>query len=510
YSAVVVEPTSVRVDVVVDRAEIPTRQTFPDLDGVSGELPGGSEAAAAQQCTGTARGARLQVDGEPVPLTVTAESLDFPPGAAGLRTARLVCRLTSGDVGRLVGARVDFSLIPPPGPSGWHETTAAGDGTRLAGSDVPVSSISDALRQYPDDLLTSPLDVRSASFVVRSGSGVVDGIGALLASGPLDVAPGTTDRVTDAFTDLVARDRLDAGFVLLALLVATALGGAHAFAPGHGKTLMAAYLLGRGGSVRDAAVIGASVTATHTLGVLSLGIGLTALGLAAPERLYPWLTLTSGLLLAGIGVALLRSATRRRRSASVPDRTAPALLPASAPPGPHDRHHAYGHREHDHGHAHEHAQGHDHGGRAVAVQEHPRPVPSAQPHSHGLLTHTHEVPPPGRGARELLAVGFAGGLVPSPSALVVLVGGIALGRAWFGVVLVVFFGVGMALALTLTGLLLARGRDRVARALSTAGHRRPAAAALRIAALLPAVTAAVVLLVGTGVMAGAALQLTRL
>jgi len=59
----------------------------------------------------------------------------------------------------------------------------------------------------------------------------------------------------------------------------------------------------------------------------------------------------------------------------------------------------------------------------------------------------------------LSAVGLAGGLVPSPSALLVLLGGIALGRAWFGALLVLFYGIGIAAALVGTGLLLVLARD---------------------------------------------------
>jgi len=101
---------------------------------------------------------------------------------------------------------------------------------------------------------------------------------------------------------------LTPAFALLAILLSVLLGGLHAFAPGHGKTLMAAYLVGREGTWRQAAVIGVSVTVTHTIGVLLLGIALSAAALAAPEQVYPWLGLISGILLAGIGVTLMRSA----------------------------------------------------------------------------------------------------------------------------------------------------------------------------------------------------------
>src|SRR5205823_984135 len=153
-----------------------------------------------------------------------------------------------------------------------------------------------------------------------------------------------------------------------------------ALAPGHGKTVMAAYLVGQRGSMRQAALIGLTVTATHTAGVLALGLALSVSSLVAPERLYPWLGLASGVLLAFIGAGLLRRAVRARK-------------------------HRHAHHHHHHGHDHDH--GPDHDGEAAPVR-----------------------------TRALVAMGFAGGLVPSPSALVVLLGAMALGRAWFGVVLV--------------------------------------------------------------------------
>jgi len=218
-----------------------------------------------------------------------------------------------------------------------------------------------------------------------------------------------------------------AGFALVALVVAVGLGAAHALAPGHGKTVMAAYLVGLRGSLRQAATIGATVTLTHTAGVLLLGLVLSTTRAVASERVYPWLGLGSGLLLTGVGVGLLLRARPGRR------------------------HHAHAHDHHGHG-----------------------------------------EPPLGR--RGLVALGLAGGLVPSPSAVVVLLAGIALGRAWFGLALVLAYGLGMAATLTGIGLLLARLRARIDRRLQV-----PAGSPLaRLGRLLPAVTASVIVLVGLG------------
>jgi ABC-type nickel/cobalt efflux system permease component RcnA len=253
------------------------------------------------------------------------------------------------------------------------------------------------------------------------------------------------DRATAAFTALVGARSRSPGFVVVALLLAVVLGAAHALAPGHGKTVMAAYLVGLRGTLRQAATIGATVTLTHTAGVLLLGLVLSTSRAVASERVYPWLGLGSGLLLAAVGAGLLLRARP--------------------------------------GHPHPHAHPHDH------------------PHPHSNHHDGAAGGPLGR--RGLVALGLAGGLVPSPSAVVVLLGGIALGRAWLGVALVLAYGLGMAATLTGVGLLLARLRSRMDRRL----HLPAGSLLARLGRLLPAATASVIVLVGLVVAAQGAAQL---
>jgi nickel/cobalt transporter (NicO) family protein len=318
---------------------------------------------------------------------------------------------------------------------------------------VPTTSVSARLTSYPSDQLTSPLDQRTATLRFHAGGSAGDNPtsrceaprrGSLaereMGCSGLSTTPtsrGGVDRATAAFTALVGERSRSAGFAVVAILLAVGLGGAHALAPGHGKTVMAAYLVGLRGTLRQAVTIGATVTVTHTAGVLVLGLVLSTTRAVASERVYPWLGLASGLLLAAVGVGLLVRA-----------RT--------------------GH-DHPHGHGHDHTHDHDHG------------------------QHRHAAGPP-LGRRGLVALGLAGGLVPSPSAVVVLLGGIAIGRAWFGVALVLAYGLGMAATLTGIGLLLARLRNRMDRRLQLPGGSLPA----RLGRLLPAVTASVIVLVGLG------------
>jgi ABC-type nickel/cobalt efflux system permease component RcnA len=200
--------------------------------------------------------------------------------------------------------------------------------------------------------------------------------------------------------------------VLAALLVAASLGAFHALEPGHGKTMVAAYLVGSRGTAWHALILGLTVTATHTAGVYLLGaVTLYASRYVVPEQLYPWLGALSGVVVAGLGVTLL---FRRRHAAH--DHA-------------HPHHHGHRHGDHDHGHGdHEHEPGY-------------RPGPDG---------------PVGLGA--LLTLGVTGGMVPCPAALVVLLSAIALGRVGFGLLLIVAFSAGLAAVLVAIGLLMVGAR----------------------------------------------------
>ena len=529
YSGIRVEPRAVEVLLVVDRAEIPTLQAFPDA--ATGQQPDGADSWRVRQCAQLAGEATLQMGGVRVPLSVTSSRLEILAGVAGLSTSRLECSLRSTGSLDVVGQSGTYRA--PASSSdrvGWHEITATGNGTSLAGSDAPQLSVSKELTLYPEDLLTSPLDQRTARFEVRPGSGVVGAENSVagLSSSPLR----GLDRFTNSYTDLVSRTTLTPGFALLAIVLSMLLGALHAFAPGHGKTLMAAYLVGREGTWRQAAVIGVSVTVTHTLGVLLLGIALSAAALAAPEQVYPWLGLISGVLLAAIGATLLRSARNghvhgpgghthgpgghTHGASEDPGRASPVVAlvgvgPASggvstlASAWVGSGHELERRLEHElegaHGHGHEqHALGHDHGHEQHGhghEQAHGHEHPHAHGHEHGQSYPLAK--PSRRGSWRLAAVGLAGGLVPSPSALLVLLGGIALGRAWFGALLVLFYGIGMASALVGTGLLLVLARDRFEQ-WSALRPNRPAlpgqVVALRLTHALPTLTAIAVMTVG--------------
>ena len=476
YTGLRVQPDRLDIDLVVDMAEIPTfqarRAIDTDGDGQVTDAEGGAYATSA--CSEAAGRVDVSVGGGSRPVRPGSGQVTFPPGTAGLDTLRLTCALAV-DIGEL---REDRALVVRnrnyEDRVGWREMAAVGDRATLVASDVGPRSISERLVAYPDDLLQSPPDQRAATLRARPG-----GPAAPRSFGPeapiLRSTPRGVDRATRSFTELVGRQQLTPALGLAGMLLSVLLGAVHALAPGHGKTVMAAYLVGRRGSLRQAALIGVTVTAAHTTGVLVLGLVLSASTSLAPERIYPWLGLTSGLMLVAIGAGLLRGALRRRSATH----SQGALVLVGAAHG-HGHGHSHDHHDH-HGHGHGHGDGDGHG------------------HGHGELGPEEE--PLAR--RNLVALGLAGGMVPSPSALVVLLGAIALDRAWYGVALVVGYGLGMAATLTGAGLLLVRFRGAIDRRRDA---RRSSGWAV-VARTLPVLTAALILGVGALLSIRAAVQL---
>ena len=304
----VVSISADRIDVryVLDQAEIPT---FRERGISDAEVLRRKRAEVARRL-------RLTVDGRTVALRPAgAPVLTHPAGQGGLRTTRLELPLSA----RVRGAHaVSIADGTFPGRVGWKAVQAKpGEGTAVRAS-APATDPTGGLRRYPQDLLSSPSDVREASFAVRPGAGTL-----VAADGDRSGDAGGRS-AGDGFAGLLDGD----GLLVLLLLAAFGWGALHALSPGHGKAMVAAYLVGTRGSTRDALILGATVTVTHTAGVVALGF--VALGLSAwvlPETLYPWLTLVSGLMVVGVGLAVLRRRARR--------------------PAPHHHHHDHDH-DHDH------------------------------------------------------------------------------------------------------------------------------------------------------------------
>jgi ABC-type nickel/cobalt efflux system permease component RcnA len=348
------------------------------------------------------------------------------------------------------------------GRVGWQEIIAQpSTGVTLLDSTVPAADLSQELRSYPADLLQSPLAVDKAQFrfQAQATAGAVAPPSSEQASTAND--PVSTARRSDPFAELIAIPELGPMAILLALLAAFGWGAAHALSPGHGKTIVGAYLVGSRGATRHALFLGLTTTITHTAGVFALGlVTLAASQFIVPERLYPWLGLISGIMVAAIGLSVGWDRLR-------------GLL---------GRHiHGHHHHGHDHDHHDPHHHGHDH------------------PHEHGHnhdhhRAHDHSHLPPGAdGAqvtwRSLLALGISGGLLPCPSALVVMLGAIALQRVGFGLVLIVAFSLGLASVLAAIGVILVHA-GRLFERIPESG---------RLLRVLPVASALFITVIGVGI-----------
>ena len=414
-STVSISADGVQVRYVLDQAEIPTVQ----------ERGLGRAEVVRRKLGEIERGLTLTVDGRRVPLEAAADPrLTFPQGAGGLTTTRLELTLDAA-VDR--PAKVDLTDDTFPGRVGWKAIVAApGEGTSVR-TRTPSGDPTNGLRRYPSGLLDSPADRREATFSVRPGDGTL-----VAPRAERGRAVSAEPRSEDGFTALFADAAAGRGVLVLLLLAALGWGALHALSPGHGKAMVAAYLIGTRGSARDAVVLGATVTVTHTIGVFALGIVTLALSqYVLPEQLYPWLTLVSGLMVVAVGAAVLRSRLRQSRGG-----------------------HSHGH---GHGHSHSHGEA-------------------------GPLTN-----------RSLLGMGAAAGLIPCPSALVVLLAAVSQHEVALGMLLIVAFSLGLAGTLTALGLACVHARRFVP----------PRVAASRLAAALPALSAALVVVVGLALAARA-------
>jgi len=416
---------------VLDLAEIPTFQAKPQ---VAAE---GEAVYANRLARSIGRHLHLTVDGRRAALAPIRHVLAFPPGQAGLRTTRLEVVFQGPS---LAGpSTIDYRDTNYPGRIGWKEITVqSSSGARVLTSDAPSKSVSSELLAYPKNLLRSPLDVVSAQTEVEPGSGAGTAP-VLLPRNVLEQRAGVRAVADGGFASLIARDHLSPGFVALSILIAMFWGAAHAFSPGHGKSIVAAYLVGSRGTPRHAAFLGMTVTVTHTIGVFALG--LVTLSLSAfivPDQLYPWLNLVSALLIVAVGVSVLRWRLREWRRRTPSD---------------------HGHHHHDHDHGHPHGHGHHH-------------------HHH---EHDQALSP-----RRLLGIGVSGGIVPCPTALVVLLAAISLHRVGYGLVLILAFSVGLAAAMTVIGLVAVTAKRTFERVDFNGGVIR----------LLPAFSAVVVLGLG--------------
>jgi len=459
YDRIQVSDAAIDVYHVLDMAEIPAFQERQKIDSNGDGTVADAEASAyaVAKVDDLRENLHLRINGGPATLTGASHELTFPRGQGGLLLLRLTATYHAElpPDWRTSRPRVEFDDSNYADRLGWREIVVRnGGGAELIGSSVPADDLSHELTQYPTDALSSPLDVRSATFSV----GPRDAAAVRVNDDTSRATRNNPDSTLSRFSELIAKNRLTPGVVIAALLAAAGFGALHALSPGHGKTVVGAYLVGSRGTAKHALLLGLVVTATHTSTVYALGfITLYLSDYVVPERLYPWLGVASGALIVTLGLSLfvgrLRSSglageamswvrarfARAIRPASpravVAAGEAGALLVASALVM---RGGAAGSRLNT-----RRADEHGHHGR----RDHG--------HSHGSgHTHTHVLPAPDEklNVRQLVGLGVFGGILPCPSAIVVMLSAIALHRVGFGLMLIVAFSLGLAGVLTTIGI----------------------------------------------------------
>jgi ABC-type nickel/cobalt efflux system permease component RcnA len=474
YSKIDLRSDRLVVRYFIDLAEIPTYQELQQ-----GDIPATSvdpnAAVVVRYVAGRGaelmRGLILEIDGKQIPLRMVSSGVIFPPGAGGLPTMKMGFVYEAAYPPKVDRQNINLRYGDNnyPGHTGWKEIVTLASGGSLLHSSVPATDRSGELSNYPTDLLTSPPQNLEASLTAKLPplpAAVAEakahsaheapqqtgdlaahaahlfnhskGEAAAAAHPPAAMAPvaiivqpsqpATTASTTmhlqanrqrtprSKFTELIAAQHLSAWFLFTAAFIAIGLGGLHALEPGHGKTIVAAYLVGSKGTARHAVLLGIIVTVSHTAGVFALGaITLYASRYILPEQLYPWLGAFSGITIAGLGLYMLL----RRITGTATD--------------------------------HSHAPEASHAlwmfwKRPTDVQVEGVLVPGSANKARSVsLT-------------QLFTLGITGGIIPCPAALIVLLSAFALHRIGLGFFLIVAFSVGLAVVLIGFGMLMVYAR----------------------------------------------------
>jgi nickel/cobalt exporter len=443
YSKISLEKDGIRVTYIIDLAEIPTYQELQQGNVTANVADPAVARYVSLRGVEFGRGLSLVVDGKRLPLRLVSSQVIFPPGAGGLPTMKMgfVYQAAYPPVGAVPAlGSLQYLDDNYPGHAGWKEIIAvASPAANFISSSAPQTDRSAELTNYPTDLLNSPPQNLAATiqfhypvaFKARSKASLAASpstshappvVAPVVreadrpASPPLPFHLQANQQATprNAFTELITTRSLSLWFLITAAFIAFGLGALHALEPGHGKTIVAAYLVGSRGSARHALLLGVIVTVAHTAGVFALGaITLYASRYIVPEQLYPWLGVFSGLTIAGVGGYMF---LRRWSGLDL-----------------------------DHTHT------------------------SGQLHSHWFSSRKQSAPAPepaepGKPVSlyQLFALGITGGIIPCPAALVVLLSAFALHRIGLGFFLIIAFSLGLAGVLISFGMLMVYGRRLLA------------------------------------------------
>jgi ABC-type nickel/cobalt efflux system permease component RcnA len=429
YSKLEARTNGISLKYIIDMAEIPSFQEMDSLDVDRNKVITQVEKAQFGARLGQEfrRYIRLKFNQQNLNWQLLESRVEIRPGLGDLPTIVVYCTYFAPyKTAVLTGVnRLQFSDENYPQRSGWREIVVERSGI-FKTTDLPGDANLErtkGLSQYPanqppvlpqESAVNFVFEVSSATQFANEDSED--------ANFPLttkeNFRPGTLGN--EKLAGLITTKQLTSQVILISLIVAFCLGAMHALSPGHGKAIVAGYLVGSRGTAYHALFLGGVVTLTHTIGVFTLGL-ITLFGskYVLPERLYPWLGFLSGLSIVIIGSMLFYKRFRTMKHKNM-----------------HSHHH-----EHDHNH------NHHHGGY------------QADHHHHEHVGHGHSHIPmdPETGKitwKSLLSVGISGGALPCPSALVVLLSAISLHRVGFGLILIVAFSLGLAAVLTTIGILL--------------------------------------------------------
>ena len=437
YTGIRVEPDFIELRYLIDMAEIPTFQEMQQNNFVARADDERVRTYLSKQAEAFKQALLMTLNGKQLPLQIASQDILFSVGAGNLPTMKfgLVYRAEVKDACTETHCELEYYDANFSGRVGWKEVIAsAGHGVTLENSSVPSQDRSSQLSNYPADLVSSaPQEVGArivflsqsapsgtSSFISQTTNATTPSATAhpprtknsalekpVAAAMPItphlaesphveQLGPNQQSTPRNSFTELMAIKQIGFGIALLAAAIAAGLGALHALEPGHGKTIVAAYLVGSRGTAGHALLLGMIVTISHTAGVYLLGaITLYAQKYILPDRIYPFLGVLSGILIAGMGCYLFLQ-------------------------------------------------------RCVGVEF---------AHTHSLATSMAKEPSkgsrlqPGKiSGRQLLVLGITGGIVPCPAALVVLLSAVALHRTGFGLFLIVAFSIGLAAVLIAMGL----------------------------------------------------------
>jgi nickel/cobalt transporter (NicO) family protein len=519
YSGIELRPGALEFTYILDFAEIPTSELFNEwgITAASGDL----QEDAARQAKIWARGLAVSEDGKPILFawkTVHAGTLDGAGGLPVLRVA-MTAVLPVQRRGELSFADGNFL-----NRTGWKEVVIRHAGT-VAVDHATQSDhdLSKGLTVYPAELTVTPPQDLSASVTWHLIDTPVAAVeNAKAASAPTPAIPaavnvpdspkmqtsappatsfagqqpetaGTLKR-GDYLSRMLQERHFGFTAIAIGLLAAFGLGAVHALSPGHGKTIVAAYLVGSRGTLKHAGILGLTVTFTHVISVFLLGIGVLFFQkYVIPEKIVPVLGAISGLSIVVIGGYLLYQ--RAMALLAVPHDHKHEHDHKHAHSHPHQHEHSHSHlhqHEHSHQHAgvpehvhseqvhsehvhsHEHAHSHDHAASASHTHQphshtHTHGPAFAHTHTHDGHTHTHAVPE-NITMGSLLGLGISGGLVPCPSALVLLLSAISLGQVAIGLALLGAFSAGLAVVLMAIGGLVLYGKNLLPKTSLMASH----------------------------------------